>query len=79
MPLEGVQLLPKQHLMNAEEVYEIAKIFVSEGVDKIRLTGGEPLVRKDFPEILRKLASLPVKLTMTSNAVTIDRHLDLLK
>ncbi len=79
MPLEGVPLLPKEHLMNAEEVYQIAKIFVNEGVDKIRLTGGEPLVRKDFPEILRMLASLPVKLTMTSNGVTIDRHFDLLK
>ncbi|MDN3205244.1 GTP 3',8-cyclase MoaA [Algoriphagus sp. C2-7] len=79
MPLEGVTLLPKSHLMNAEEVFQIAKIFVNEGVDKIRLTGGEPLVRKDFPEILRKLSSLPAKLTMTTNGVTVDRHFDLLK
>ncbi len=79
MPIEGVPLLPKSHLMNADEVYQIAKLFVDEGVTKIRLTGGEPLVRKDFPEILRKLATLPVQLTMTSNGVTIDRHFDLLR
>ncbi|MHA7129819.1 GTP 3',8-cyclase MoaA [Algoriphagus namhaensis] len=79
MPLEGVPLSPKDHLMNAEEVFEIAKLFVQEGVAKIRLTGGEPLVRKDFPEILTSLATLPVQLTMTTNGVTVDRHLELLK
>lgn len=79
MPQEGVPLLPKAHLMNAVEVFEIAKLFMDQGVTKIRLTGGEPLVRKDFPEILRSLATLPVQLTMTTNGVTIDRHISLLQ
>ncbi|MGC6431526.1 MAG: GTP 3',8-cyclase MoaA [Jejuia sp.] len=79
MPADGVQLSPKSHLMTYEEVYEIAKLFVNYGVTKIRLTGGEPLVRKDIPVILEKLSSLPVELSITSNAVIIDRFIDVLK
>ena len=79
MPEEGVQLSPKNHLMTYEEIYEIAKTFVKHGVTKIRLTGGEPLVRKDIPVILEKLASLPVELSITSNAVIIDKFIPVLK
>ena len=79
MPLDGVQITPSSKLMNASEIYEISKIFVSHGVNKIRLTGGEPSVRKDFPDILKRLSNLPVKLSLTTNAVTIDRYLPLLK
>ncbi|AJR04087.1 GTP 3',8-cyclase MoaA [Siansivirga zeaxanthinifaciens] len=79
MPEEGVQLSPKSHLMTYEEIYEIAKTFVKHGVRKIRLTGGEPLIRKDIPIILEKLASLPVELSITSNAVIIDKFIDVLK
>ncbi|WP_189362682.1 GTP 3',8-cyclase MoaA [Algibacter mikhailovii] len=79
MPSDGVQLSPKSHLMTYEEIYEIAKTFVDHGVTKIRLTGGEPLVRKDIPVILEKLATLPVELSITSNAVIIDRFIDVLK
>ena len=52
MPQEGVTLTPKPQLMNAEEIFSLAALFVKNGVNKIRLTGGEPLVRKDFPDIL---------------------------
>ncbi|MDC1326816.1 GTP 3',8-cyclase MoaA [Ulvibacter sp.] len=79
MPEAGVQLSPRSHLMTYEEIYSIAKTFVAHGVTKIRLTGGEPLVRKDIPIILEKLASLPVELSITSNAVIIDRFIDTLK
>ena len=79
MPLRGVPLTPAPHLMTAKEIILIAKEFVSLGVTKIRLTGGEPLVRKDFNLILKELAQLPVKLTMTTNAVSVDKHLELLK
>ena len=65
--------------MTYEEIYSIAKTFVDNGVTKIRLTGGEPLIRKDIPIILEKLASLPVELSITSNAVIIDRFIDTLK
>ena len=79
MPAEGIQLSPKSHIMSYDEVFSIAKTFVEHGVTKIRLTGGEPLVRRDVDVILRKLASLPVELSITSNAVIIDRFLETLK
>lgn len=79
MPAEGIQLSPKSHIMSYDEVYEIAKTFVNHGVTKIRLTGGEPLVRRDVDVILRKLATLPVELSISSNAAIIDRFIDVLK
>jgi len=79
MPAEGIQLSPKSHIMSFKEVYSIAKTFVDNGVTKIRLTGGEPLVRKDADVILKKLASLPVSLSITTNAVIVDRFIDIFK
>jgi len=79
MPPEGVPLLPRNHLMTYEEIYTLAKLFVKHGVTKIRLTGGEPLIRKDIPIILEKLSGLPVTLSLTTNAVVVDRHMDTLK
>lgn len=79
MPAEGVLLSPKQHIMTYEEIYTIAEEFVKYGVSKIRLTGGEPLVRKDAEVIIKKLAKLPVELTMTTNAVLIDKYVAVLK
>ena len=79
MPAEGIQLSPKSHIMSFKEVYTIAKTFVDNGVTKIRLTGGEPLVRKDADVILKKLASLPVSLSITTNAVIVDRFIDIFK
>ena len=79
MPAEGIQLSPKSHIMSFDEVYQIAKTFVDYGVTKIRLTGGEPLVRKDVGIILQKLASLNVELSMTTNAVIIDKYIETLK
>jgi len=79
MPAEGVPLSPSPALMTSDEIYEIAKVFVANGVDKIRLTGGEPLVRKDFTTIIEKLSTLDVSIAMTTNAVNIDRYISELK
>ena len=79
MPSAGIQLSPKESLMTSEEVYDIAKVFVHHGVDKIRLTGGEPLLRKDFGAILERLSTLKVSLALTTNGVLLDRYLDDLK
>ncbi|MEN9909802.1 MAG: hypothetical protein RLZZ540_2951 [Bacteroidota bacterium] len=79
MPAEGIALTPKKELMTADEVFAIAQIFVNNGVDKIRLTGGEPLLRKDFPEIIEKLAQLETEISITTNGILIDRHIDVLK
>lgn len=79
MPAEGIPLMPAAHLMSADEIFEIASHFVKRGVDKIRLTGGEPTVRKDFNQIIERLSSLPVKLALTTNGLTIHRHIEVLK
>jgi len=65
--------------MTYEEIFSIAKTFVKHGVTKIRLTGGEPLVRKDADIILKKLAKLPVELAISTNAVTVNRFIDTFK
>lgn len=79
MPDEEFQCTPHHLLMQTEEILSMGKIFVRLGVNKIRLTGGEPLVRKEFPEILKALSELPVQLTLTSNGVFLDKYLYLLK
>jgi molybdenum cofactor biosynthesis protein A len=79
MPADGIVLSPKASLMTAEEIYAIAQTFVNYGVDKIRLTGGEPTLRKDFPEIIAKLASLKTEISITTNGILINKHIELLK
>lgn len=76
MPADGIQLRDKSHFMTSNEVFQIAQSFVDLGVTKIRLTGGEPLVRKEFPEILKNLAQLPVELSLTTNGILLDKYLD---
>ena len=75
MPNEYMEFMPNNHLMQAQEIFEIAKIFVEQGINKIRLTGGEPLLRKDFPDIISLLAKLPIQLTLTTNGILIDKYL----
>lgn len=79
MPNDAYQFMPKQHLMQPGEIEQIARIFVSMGVTKVRLTGGEPLARTDFGEILERLSTLPVALNLTTNATLLHRHLDALE
>ena len=76
MPEEGIKLRNKSEFMSEEELLEIVQVFVNFGIDKIRLTGGEPLIKKNFRSILQHLAKLPAELTITTNAVLLDRFLD---
>lgn len=62
--------------MRQEELLAIAGTFASMGVRKIRLTGGEPLVRNDADKIIEGLAKLPVELAITTNGVLVDRFID---
>jgi molybdenum cofactor biosynthesis protein A, bacterial len=79
MPEEEYAFTPASRLMQADEVLALAKIFVAMGVKKIRLTGGEPLVRKDAGAIIRSLASLPVSLTLTTNGTRLHQYMDVLQ
>src|SRR6185503_19666188 len=79
MPEEDYVFTPASKLMQAVEIETLAKIFVSEGVNKIRLTGGEPLVRKDAAEIIVALSKLPVNLTLTTNGTRLHEFLEILQ
>lgn len=77
MPAEGIQLSPKQHLLTTDEIVYIAKLFVEQGVTKIRLTGGEPTVRKDLVDIIAQLKQLPnlEQVGITTNGLVLTRNL----
>jgi len=77
MPAEGIQLSPSQNIMQAHEIEKIAQGYVQLGVNKIRLTGGEPLVRKDFSDVYERLSKLPVQLAITTNGILLDQYLPL--
>ncbi len=79
MPAEGIALSPKHHIMTYDEIFTVAQKFVELGVTKIRITGGEPLVRKDVQIILKQLATLPVELSITTNGVLIDQYIEVFK
>lgn len=76
MPAEGIVLRPRAEFMRTEEVIAIAKIFVSLGVKKIRLTGGEPLVRNDAKAVIEQLAALPIELAISTNGILVDQFID---
>ena len=79
MPEEEYDFTPSSNLMQANEIETLAKVFVSLGVSKIRLTGGEPLVRKDVEQIIQTLSRLPVSLTLTTNGVRLHEFLPSIK
>jgi molybdenum cofactor biosynthesis enzyme MoaA len=79
MPAEGVQLSSNDKLLSTDEILRLARLFVSEGVTKIRLTGGEPTVRPDIIELVQGIGELKqhglVNLGMTSNGIALKRKL----
>ena len=79
MPEDDYEFTPASRLMQAGEIEDIARIFVDHGVNKIRLTGGEPLVRKDAADIILRLSKLPVKLTLTTNGTRLHEFSDVIK
>lgn len=79
MPEEDYEFTKSANLMQVDEIESLAKTFVQLGVNKIRLTGGEPLVRKDAADIILRLAKLPVKLTLTTNGTRLHEFVDVLE
>ncbi|AVR47524.1 GTP 3',8-cyclase MoaA [Christiangramia fulva] len=77
MPEEGIELMEKENIMSLEEIIKLATKFRDLGVDTIRLTGGEPLVRKNFGYLVEELAKLGVTLKITTNGIMLDKYLDL--
>lgn len=66
--------LPRNELLSFEEIERVARLFAARGVRKIRITGGEPLLRKNVDELIARLASIPdIELTLTTNGVLLPR------
>ncbi|RCI09894.1 hypothetical protein L249_8429 [Ophiocordyceps polyrhachis-furcata BCC 54312] len=80
MPEEGVPLSPKRELLTTAEIVLLSSLFVSQGVNKIRLTGGEPTVRHDILPLMRQMGGLRSQglkeLCITTNGISLHRKLD---
>ena len=73
---EDMTFLPRKQILSLEEIYQIALAFTELGVKKIRLTGGEPMVRSDVMSLIGKLGSLPglEELLLTTNGAQLDKY-----
>jgi len=76
---EDYKFLPQSSLLTFEEIARVARVFVGLGVEKIRLTGGEPLIRRDLERLIALLAPLGVDLTLTTNGSMLARKAQALK
>lgn len=76
MPAEDVQFMEKSELLSFEEIERIVRVAVPLGIDKLRLTGGEPLVRRELPRLVEKLAAIPgIKdIGLTTNGILLAEH-----
>ena len=81
MPAEGVELTPGPELLSKDEIVRLANLFVNNGVNKIRLTGGEPTIRRDIEDICLQLSEMKElkTLAITTNGITLARKLPKLK
>ena len=75
MPAEGLEWLPRDEVLSFEEIERLVRILAAMGVEEVRLTGGEPLIRRDLPVLVEKLARVPgvTDLSLTTNGVLLDR------
>ena len=80
MPEEGVPQSPPEHLLTTPEIFLLSSVFVQQGVTKIRLTGGEPTVRRDILPLMHQIGSLRSlglrELCLTTNGLSLHRKLD---
>jgi len=81
MPVEGIRLIGHDQVLRYEEIVEVVKEAVRLGIDKIRITGGEPLVRKGVEELIRMIAAIPGvrDLGLTTNGILLERYASVLK
>jgi len=81
MPDEGVSLMSHNDILSYEEIYTVVKAAAELGINKIRLTGGEPLVRAGVPELVQMLASIDTidDISLTTNGTKLAHHANELK
>ena len=75
MPAEGLEWLRRDEILSFEEIARLTRIFAALGIDEVRLTGGEPLVRRELPVLVRMVADTPGvrDLSLTTNGILLDR------
>lgn len=78
MPAHGIDIVPRQELLTFKEMYRLIRVLTELGVNKVRLTGGEPFVRKDFVSFLEMLSynDLLDAINITTNGALISHHID---
>jgi cyclic pyranopterin phosphate synthase len=76
MPEDGVRFMDRSEILTFEEIERFVRVAVSLGISKLRLTGGEPLLRRDLPRLIENLAAIPGvrDLALTTNAVLLAKH-----
>jgi cyclic pyranopterin phosphate synthase len=76
MPAEGLEWLDRAEVLSFEEIARLVRVLARMGVEEVRLTGGEPLVRRDLPVLVEMLAGIPgvEDLSLTTNGVLLDRY-----
>jgi cyclic pyranopterin phosphate synthase len=76
MPEEGVHYAERQEILSFEEIERFARVAATLGITKLRITGGEPLVRRDLPKLIEKLALIPgiADIALTTNAVLLEQQ-----
>ena len=81
MPSEGINFVSHDRLLTIPELVRVSRMLVSQGIDKIRITGGEPFVRKDLMVLLREMSQMDglKDISVTTNATLIGPHIDELK
>ena len=81
MPEEGLPWLRKEKLLTYEEIVEVIATMAPLGLTRVRITGGEPLVRRDLPELVRMIAAVPgiEDLSLSTNAVLLEEHSEALR
>ncbi len=80
MPAEGLPWLKRADLLSYEEIVEVVSVMAKMGLERVRITGGEPLVRKDLPTLIRALRGVPGidDISLSTNAVLLEEHADAL-
>ena len=81
MPMEGLPWLKREDLLSYEEIEQVVRVMAPMGLERIRITGGEPLVRQDLPELIKLLAAVPGirDLSLSTNAVLLGEQADALR
>lgn len=81
MPANGIDIVPRKELLTYKEMYRVIRVLTELGVDKVRLTGGEPFARKDFMSFLHMLSynDLLEEINITTNGALVANHIETLE